>query len=68
MCYLVWVRPEPTLPKRSEEEMDMDGEVEYDVDDDLCEVNDQHQVTSVVIRIFCADHVDILQTIKYLSL
>ena len=49
LCYLVWGGPEPTLPKRSEEEMDMDGEVEYDVDDDLCEVNDQHQVTSVII-------------------
>ena len=40
---LVWGRPEPTLPKRSEEEMDMN------INNNLCEGGDQHQVTSVLI-------------------
>ena len=34
---LVRVRPEPTPPKRSEEEMYMDGGVNSEVNDDLCE-------------------------------
>ena len=46
---LVRGRHEPTLPKRSEEEMDMDGGVDSEVDNYLCEVNEQHQVTSVLI-------------------
>ena len=46
---LVRGRPEPTPQKRSEEEMDMDGGFESEVDDDLCEGNEQHQVTSVLI-------------------
>ena len=46
---LVQGRPKPTLPKRSEEEMDMDGGVDSEVDVNLCEGNEQHQVTSVPI-------------------
>ena len=46
---LVRGRPEPTPPKRSEEEMDMDGGVDSEVDDDLCEGDEQHQVTPVLI-------------------
>ena len=34
---LVWGRPEPTPPKRSEEDMDMVGRVDSEVGDDLCE-------------------------------
>ena len=33
---LVWGRTEPTLPKRSEKDMDMDVAFNPDVDGDLC--------------------------------
>ena len=46
---LVWRRPKLTPPKRFEEEMDMDGGVDSEVDDDLYEGNEQHQVISVLI-------------------
>ena len=46
---LVRGRPKPTLPKRPKEEMDMDRLVGSEVDGDLCEGNEQHQVTSVLI-------------------
>ena len=46
---LVWGRPEPTLPKRSKEKMDMDGGFNTEVDGDLCEGCENHQVTSVLI-------------------
>ena len=49
---LLWGRPEPTLPKRSKEKMDMDGGFNTEVDGDLCEGCEQHQFTSVLIRIF----------------
>ena len=65
---LVRGRPEPTPPKRSEEEMDMDGGIVSEVNGNLCEGDKQHQATSVLIWVFCVDHVDILRTVKYLSL
>ena len=46
---LVRGRPEPTPSKRFEGEMDKDAGVESDVDDHLCEVDDQHQFTSVLV-------------------
>ena len=49
---LVWGRSEPTLPKRSKEKMDMDLGFNPEVDGDLCEGCEQHQFTSVLIRIF----------------
>ena len=42
---LVWGRPGLTPPKWSKEDMDMDGGVDSNVDDDLCEGDEQHQVT-----------------------
>ena len=42
---LVQGRPKPTLPKRSEEEMDMYGGVDFEVLNDLCEGDEQHQAT-----------------------
>ena len=61
-------KTETTPPKRSKEEMGIDGEVDYEYDNNLCEGDDQNQVTSVIILFFCVDSVNILQTIKYLSL
>ena len=49
---LVWGRPKPTLPKRSEEEMDMDGGFNSEVDGDICKGGEKHQVPSVLIWIF----------------
>ena len=42
---LVRVKPGPPPPKRYEEEIYMDGGVESEFDNDLCEGNEQHQVT-----------------------
>ena len=50
LCCGTW--PKSTLPKRSEEEMDMDGGFNSDIDGNLCEGGEQHQVTSVLIWIF----------------
>ena len=46
---LVWGRPEPTLPKQSEEDTDMYLAVDSDTDDDLCKFDDQHQLSSILI-------------------
>ena len=46
---LVWGRPEPTLPEWCEEDMDMDGGVDSEVNNNLREGDKQHQVTSVLI-------------------
>ena len=39
--------------------MNMYGAVKYKVDDDSCKVDNQHQVTSVLILIFLVNRVDI---------
>ena len=46
---LVQGRPEPTPSNRSEEEMNMDGGVDSEVNNNLCKGDKQHQVTSVII-------------------
>ena len=46
---LVCGRPEPTRPKHSKEDMDMDGGVNSEFDVNLCEGNEQHQVTSILV-------------------
>ena len=46
---LVRGMPKPTPPKRSKEEIDMDGGDDCEVDDYLCEGYKQHQVMSVLI-------------------
>ena len=46
---LVRGRPKPIPPKRYEEVVDKYGGVESKVDDNLCKVDEQHKVTSVLI-------------------
>ena len=46
---LVRRRTKPNLPKRSDEEMDMNGVFDSEIYDGLCKGDEKHQVTSVII-------------------
>ena len=49
---LVRGRPKPTPPKLSEEDMDMDRGFDSEANKDLCEGDENNQVTSVLIYFF----------------